>query len=125
MPTVSLTIPAQAEHVRTARLVATAAARRCGLTEDSVDDVRLAVGEACTLAVVRTQTSDSKHEILIELTDEASHFGVTVNDRGGIAASADDDQLALALITALVPQSSIESKGAVCTITMVWPTTAN
>lgn len=121
MPTVSLTIPAQPEHVRTARLVATAAARRCGLAEDSVGDVRLAVGEACTLAVMRTQVADSKHEILIELTDEASHFGVTVNGRGGIAADEDGDQLALALITALVPQSSIESGGTLSTIRMIWP----
>jgi anti-sigma regulatory factor (Ser/Thr protein kinase) len=38
-----LTIPSSVEHVRTARLVAVAAARRAGLGEEALDDVRLAV----------------------------------------------------------------------------------
>ena len=38
-------------HVRTARLVAVAVARRAGVDEDVLDEVRLAVGEACSRAV--------------------------------------------------------------------------
>lgn len=44
------------EHVRTARLVATAVARRLGLADEQLDAVRLAVGEACARAVQRAES---------------------------------------------------------------------
>ena len=44
-------------HVRTARLVAAAVARRCGLDEAVLDEVRLAVGEACSRAVDAAPTA--------------------------------------------------------------------
>ena len=50
MAHVELTLPALPAHVRTARLVGVAAARR-GLDDGLVDEVRLAVGEACSRAV--------------------------------------------------------------------------
>src|SRR2546422_373473 len=51
MATVELRFSALPEHVRTARLVAAAVARRAGVDEAVLDEVRLAVGEACTRAV--------------------------------------------------------------------------
>lgn len=51
MATVELTFSALPAHVRTARLVATAIARRTGVEESLLDEVRLAVGEACSRAV--------------------------------------------------------------------------
>ncbi|NEE57431.1 ATP-binding protein, partial [Streptomyces sp. SID8455] len=51
MATVELRFSAQPEHVRTARLVAAAVARRAGVDEAVLDEVRLAVGEACSRAV--------------------------------------------------------------------------
>ena len=48
MATVELLFSALPEHVRTARLVAAAVARRAGVDEAVLDEVRLAVGEACT-----------------------------------------------------------------------------
>lgn len=48
MATVELTFSALPAHVRTARLVATAIARRTGVDESILDEVRLAVGEACS-----------------------------------------------------------------------------
>ena len=37
--------------MRTARLVGVAVARRAGVAEELLDEVRLAIGEACTRAV--------------------------------------------------------------------------
>ena len=51
MATVEVTFPPLPAHVRTARLVATAVARRSGIDESLLDEVRLAVGEACSRAV--------------------------------------------------------------------------
>jgi serine/threonine-protein kinase RsbW len=42
--TVTLRLPPNAAHVRTARLIAAAMARRSGVGEDVLDEVRLAVG---------------------------------------------------------------------------------
>lgn len=46
-----LQIPANPDHVRTARLVATAAARQAQLDQEQVDSVSLATDEACILAL--------------------------------------------------------------------------
>ena len=51
MATVEVTFTPLPAHVRTARLVATAVARRSGVDEALLDEVRLAVGEACSRAV--------------------------------------------------------------------------
>jgi anti-sigma regulatory factor (Ser/Thr protein kinase) len=48
---VRLRFTPQPEHVRTARLVAVAHARRVGVEAGLLDEVRLAVGEACSRAV--------------------------------------------------------------------------
>jgi anti-sigma regulatory factor (Ser/Thr protein kinase) len=47
MATVELKIPPLPVHVRTARLVGVAAGRRAGLDDVLVDELRLALGEAC------------------------------------------------------------------------------
>ncbi len=51
MPTVTLRFSPMAEHVRTARLVAVSVARRAGFGEDQLDEIRIAIGEACARAV--------------------------------------------------------------------------
>src|ERR1700712_5730227 len=51
MATVEVSFTPLPAHVRTARLVATAVARRSGVDEALLDEVRLAVGEACSRAV--------------------------------------------------------------------------
>jgi anti-sigma regulatory factor (Ser/Thr protein kinase) len=83
MATVELALAAIPAHVRTARLVAVSLARRAGLEEGDLDEVRLAVGEATSRAVglhvvacpqepVRIRFSDDEPGIfLIEVIDAA------------------------------------------------------
>jgi serine/threonine-protein kinase RsbW len=78
MPTVEVSFTALPAHVRTARLVATAVARRSGVDEALLDEVRLAVGEACSRAV-EAQVTD---------TGRPQGFGLAV-----IAELADDVQI--------------------------------
>ncbi|MEV4470184.1 ATP-binding protein [Nonomuraea salmonea] len=80
MATVELTFSALPAHVRTARLVATAIARRTGVEESLLDEVRLAVGEACSRAVEAHRVHCPGEPIRIELRDDSGRFEVTVSD---------------------------------------------
>ncbi len=123
MGTASLSIPPVAEQVRLARLVAGAAARRSGVDEDVLDEVRLAVGEACALAVIKHQDSDLAADIRIELTDRPDRFSVRIYDQIPDSSKSpdSDESMALALISALAPESAVEPSGPGNVIEMAWP----
>jgi serine/threonine-protein kinase RsbW len=53
--TVTLSIPCAPEYVGTARLTILGVASRLGFTYDQIEDIRLAVGEACTNAIGRAK----------------------------------------------------------------------
>ncbi|WP_300611333.1 ATP-binding protein [Trebonia sp.] len=80
MATVEVTFTPLPAHVRTARLVATAVARRSGVDESLLDEVRLAVGEACSRAVEAHQRHCPGQPIRVALTDDGERFEVVVTD---------------------------------------------
>ncbi len=80
MATVELSFTALPAHVRTARLVATAVARRSGVDESLLDEVRLAVGEACSRAVEGHQLYCPAEPVRLALTESAGRFEVEVTD---------------------------------------------
>lgn len=80
MATVEVTFTPLPVHVRTARLVATAVARRSGVAESLLDEVRLAVGEACSRAVEAHLRHCPGQPIRVALTDDAEQFEVVVTD---------------------------------------------
>jgi len=82
MPTVEVSFTPLPAHVRTARLVATAVARRSGVDEALLDEVRLAVGEACSRAVEAHRLYCPAEPVRIALTDSAGRFEVEVTDTG-------------------------------------------
>lgn len=86
MATVEMSFTPLPVHVRTARLVATAVARRSGVEEALLDEVRLAVGEACSRAVEAHQAQCPAEPVRIELTGSDGRFEVVVTD-AAIAAS--------------------------------------
>jgi serine/threonine-protein kinase RsbW len=66
---VELKIPCQAEYIGVARLVILGVASRTSFSYDEVEDLRLAVGEACTSAIDRA-TGAGRNDEQIELTFE-------------------------------------------------------
>ena len=81
MATVEVTFTPLPAHVRTARLVATAVARRSGVDETLLDEVRLAVGEACSRAVEAHRRHCPAEPVKIEMTDQGERFVVVVSDQ--------------------------------------------
>ena len=76
MATVEMTFTPLPAHVRTARLVATAVARRSGVAEALLDEVRLAVGEACSRAVEVHQEHCPAEPVRVALTGTEKRFEV-------------------------------------------------
>ncbi|MCB5166060.1 ATP-binding protein [Streptomyces bambusae] len=133
MATVELRFSAQPEHVRTARLVAAAVARRAGVEEALLDEVRLAVGEACSRAVGLHRGNAVTAPVRVVLTDEEKVFSIEVGDEapGGPAgpagtgpagdSDAAEDDMGLAVISGLVDDYEVTSGEAGGVIRMSWP----
>jgi anti-sigma regulatory factor (Ser/Thr protein kinase) len=145
MATVELRFSALPAHVRTARLVAASVARRSGVDEAVLDEVRLAVGEACSRAVGLHRRKGLDAPVQMQLRDDAGRFSVEVSDAvptdqdgadlAGPTISGDpasvmwtEDQefseggLALAVITGLVDDVEVRPGDAGAVVRMSWPT---
>jgi serine/threonine-protein kinase RsbW len=96
MATVEITFTALPVHVRTARLIVTAVARRSGVDEALLDEVRLAVGEACSQAVEAQQRSRPDQPVRLLLSDDDARFEVVVTEGPAEPAEAADSKAASA-----------------------------
>ncbi|WP_128802586.1 MULTISPECIES: ATP-binding protein [unclassified Streptomyces] len=136
MATVELRFSALPEHVRTARLVAAAVARRAGVDEAVLDEVRLAVGEACTRAVGLHQSAGITAPVKVQLVEEEKQFSIEVGDEAPRTAPGDrapgsaaedmeteEDEMGLAVISGLVDDVEVTAGEHGGQIRMTWPTT--
>ena len=132
MPTVELLFSAQPEHVRTARLVAAAVARRAGVDEAVLDEVRLAVGEACSRAVGLHRGNGVEEPVRVRLTEEEKKFSIEVADEvpgnasgpGSDSAGdevSDEGEMGLAVISGLVDDVEVTETETGGVIRMSWP----
>jgi serine/threonine-protein kinase RsbW len=149
MATVEVTFTPLPAHVRTARLVATAVARRSGVDESLLDEVRLAVGEACSRAVEAHQLHCPAEPVKIEMSDQGERFTVAVSDHapasspsagangatvtgpvngGAPAVAIHDDSVpvgfGLAVISGLADDVRVSTTSSGVTVTMSWPSAA-
>jgi serine/threonine-protein kinase RsbW len=145
MATVEMSFTPLPAHVRTARLVATAVARRSGVDEALLDEVRLAVGEACSRAVEAHQLCCPGEPVRVALSGTGERFEVVVSDRavcGGDGAAANPgpggaagagrgqgrgtpavapQELGLAVIAGLADDVEIARTAEGLSIRMSWP----
>jgi Histidine kinase-like ATPase domain len=92
---VELSFPARPVHVRTARQVAVTLARRADLSDDILDEVRLAVAEACGLALSVLRNSPPDESVLVDFDDSQ---GLTVEIRAGTPLPAATGSAALEVV---------------------------
>jgi len=137
--TVTLRLPPSAAHVRTARLIAAAVARRSGVGEELLDEVRLAVGEACARAVRQHERHGMPTAVTVEFA-EGDRFRVSVVDGAEAVpegnghspgmvpgrvpwADPSGDALGLALLGAIVQDLAVDPDpaGGGTRVTMSWP----
>lgn len=119
--TVALRFHAAPEHVRTARLVAVAVARRAGMDEVRLDEIRLAVGEVCARAVRRSLLSGKPGDVVVELDDQGPTLDVVVTDAAGVGES-EEESVSLPLVRGLADSVTVEPGpgGAGGLIRMTW-----
>lgn len=91
MATVRLEFSPEPAHVRTVRLVGVAVARRAGVADDQLDEVRLAIGEACARAVARHQRLGIRDSVQVAFSD-GDKYQVKVIDRATDAEQLDGDE---------------------------------
>jgi serine/threonine-protein kinase RsbW len=77
-PTIALRIPCSPEYVSVARLTVSAVASRMNFGMDEIDDLKLAVGEACANAIEHAAEGD----IDITCTIETNQLVLSVKDCG-------------------------------------------
>jgi anti-sigma regulatory factor (Ser/Thr protein kinase) len=137
--TVELLLPALSSHVRTARLVSVAAGRRAGLHEDQLDELRLAVGEACARAVALNAAHAPAKQVRLVLREDDRALGrlmVEVHDAGpppGPALERNavgeglydregvDPEVSLAVLRGLVEQVTVERRADETVVGLSWP----
>jgi anti-sigma regulatory factor (Ser/Thr protein kinase) len=150
MSTIDVRLSPLTAHVRTARLVALAVARRARVDEDLLDEIRLAVGETCSRAVGVHIARGFDDPVHLQLSDDRGHFTISVVNRGTLAddptqsmdlteastrALADELSDAafdlsldampagfgLAVVSGLVEDLFVTSDGEQTTVRMRWP----
>jgi len=114
-------------HVRTARLVATAVARRSGVSETLMDEVRLAVGEACSRAVETHALHCPDEPVKVALSSAEGRFEIEVVNAGRPAGGPGADGtlmppgFSLAVIAGLADDVQISETDGGTKVRMSWP----
>ncbi len=109
--TVRLAFPPEARLLGTIRLVVGIVARKAGMDEEGIEDLKVAVSETCAVAVGDLNRAGRPDPIEVDLVEAVDRFGIEVRDRAPAAAGnpadategeVDDRELGLALVGALV-----------------------
>jgi serine/threonine-protein kinase RsbW len=78
-----LEIPAKAQYVGLARLLASSIARRMRFAEESIDDLKIAISEMCTNAIIHTGNGKGdKAPILVRFLAGDGFLTIEVRDEG-------------------------------------------
>ncbi|MCL5104221.1 MAG: ATP-binding protein [Armatimonadetes bacterium] len=113
---VELKIPCKPEYVGVARLAILGVASRMRFSYDEVEDVRLAVGEACTTSVewaernskgdacITLRSEIEAEKLTVDIYDDA---GARANEAAGGDAEQEPENLGALLITLLVDEVTV------------------
>ena len=123
---ISVAIARDPALVRTVRLIAAAVARRASPDEEFVEEVRLAVGEACALMVGEDGSGTGPVTVRLSIDDRLT-VDVVAAGRVAVGDSPDSDVDGVepwALLRGLIEDLSVDQGAESTTLSMSWPVTA-
>lgn len=78
--TVKINLPAKPEYVVVARLTASALANQCGFDFEDIEDIKVAVGEACNNVVLHSGDKTTSYDAIFTISDK--EFKAQIIDSG-------------------------------------------
>lgn len=118
MVSLELEIPPRSAYVGVVRLALSSLARVAGLNEESIDDLKIAVSEACANAVISTEQAGSHEPVRITLLEDNDRLVIEIRDRGSVPTMSqnptssdfgDRADLSMALIRSLMTDCQVDS----------------
>ncbi len=123
VPGITVSIARDPALVRTVRLVAAAVARRSSRDEEFVEEVRLAVGEACALLMGASHAEDEPVTVRLSV-DARLHVEVSSDGpmapQGGLPGDVAGVE-PWVLLRALIDDFSLAQDGSRTVVSMSWP----
>ncbi|MGI8900695.1 MAG: ATP-binding protein [Nocardioides sp.] len=123
VPGITVSIARDPALVRTVRLVAAAVARRSSRDEEFVEEVRLAVAEACTLLMGASHVEDDPVTVRLSV-DARFHVEVSsdgpMTPQGGLSGDVTGIE-PWVLLRALNDDLSLAQDGSRTVVSMSWP----
>lgn len=116
MTEVEIEIPSRSVYVGVVRLALAALARTAGLSEESVDDLKIAVGEACANAVIVNEETAPDVPVRVHWSHEEDRVVVEVEGAGHPYESTAGDglnarmEMSVALLESLVDSCEVTER---------------
>jgi serine/threonine-protein kinase RsbW len=114
---VEVRVPASGAYVATLRLTAASLAARCDLTIDDIEDLRLAVDEACALLLPHA-VPNTVMQARFELVSGELSVTATVDSPDSDDASPDRTGFAWSVLSALASDVEVDGTGGHLSITV-------
>lgn len=118
---VALEIPPRSAYVAVVRLALSALARGAGFDDEVVEDLKIAVSEACTNAVLSHEETGTDAPVTVTWTRDDHAVAIEVSDRGpvyDVDAEDPDTQgfstrlaMSAALLRSLVDECTVGPRG--------------
>ncbi|MDN5892957.1 MAG: anti-sigma factor [Nocardioides sp.] len=121
-PDVELRLPVDSAYVSVLRATTVSLAARLDFTLDDIEDLRMAVGEACALVL---PSADEGSDLICAFFMEPGEVTITIRVPSRSPQPLDDDGFGWQVLTALTTHAETASEGGTFSVTMTMHSTVN
>lgn len=104
---IEVTIPARPEYIAVVRLAAAGVAGRTTLSFDDIEDLKIAVSEACTAAILG---ADQQIRVRFEVAPDRLDIGIA-QDAAPAGVSSEEREMGLLLMRCLMDDVRTDNEG--------------